>query len=67
MQALLPHLLHGAIRSQADNKIDGLGTKTKKLIVKRVLQNVPGFSPEKLLAHPDRGTQAYLKPGHTVP
>ena len=67
IQALLPDLLHGAIRSQAYHKIDGLGTQTEKLIIKRILQNEPGFPPEKLLAHPDRGTQAYLEPGNTVP
>jgi hypothetical protein len=45
----------------------GLRAQAKKLVVKGISQDIPGFTPKTLFVHPDRMMKTHLEAGNPVP
>jgi hypothetical protein len=67
IETFLPYLLHRTVRTQANDKIMGLGAQAKVLVVKGIPQDVPGLAAETLFVHPDRMMKTHLEAGNPVP
>jgi hypothetical protein len=57
LEALLPDVFHGPVRSQSSEKLIDLGSDPEELIGERVLQNNPALTAEELTAGADGRSQ----------
>ena len=67
LNALLPHLLDGAVRTQPAHEGPGLRTQPEELIVEGVLQNNPPLAAERLPARGDPLAQGKLLVRYAIP
>ena len=66
-EASLPNPGNGLIALQPDDEVMGSGAETEEPVVEGVLKEIPGLSPEQLLANRHRVPQADPKVGYTMP